>query len=357
MEFALTTAKAFGREDQALRMHYPDFVYRVLREEGHSTEVLLAGTKLTDKLLKDPNHRFSYASLYRLTLNALHAAGDPHLGIRLGRRFEATYVGLPAYTAMNAAHFRDALRVLSRFFFMTFPTMEFFVVDECGHPDQVEVQLRPKFPLEEIEYFMSSFALVACDGLFRAILRRPDVTLHGQMMAQEPADWQTVSTRIDFPISFGAGEIRLFLPTDLLDLPLPGADPINHARLLALCEQSAVHIVEGATPVGLVVAYLEENWNSNVSLSEAAAELGFSERGLRRQLKRSGTSFRALSDQVRFSRAKEMLLKTKKSVSTVAYELGYDSPSNFARSFKRWSGVTPKAFREEGASVEPVGRK
>lgn len=346
----MTTEKAFGREDPALPMHYPGFLYRVLRDEGHRSDELLAGTGLSDELLKDPNHRFSYASLYRLTLNALQVAGDPHLGIRLGQRFEATYVGLPAYTAMNAAHFRDALQVLSRFFFMTFPTIEFSWSDAHGHADQIEVCLRPRFPLDEIEYFLSGFALTACDGLFRAILRKPQVTLCGQMKAGKPVDWQSLAPRIGFPVRFGAREISLFVPAEILDWPLPGADPINHARLLALCEQAAVQIVDDITPTGLVVAYLEQDGNHSASLSQTASALGYSERGLRRQLKHHGTSFRALSDQVRYGHAKTMLLMTDKPVSTVAYELGYDSPSNFARSFKRWTGKTPRAYREEHRS-------
>jgi AraC-like DNA-binding protein len=32
------------------------------------------------------------------------------------------------------------------------------------------------------------------------------------------------------------------------------------------------------------------------------------------------------------------------SVKEVAYNLGFSDPSNFARAFKRWEGVTPKAF-------------
>lgn len=340
-------------------MHYPGFIFRTLREEGHRAEALLAGTELMEESLRDPNHRFSFSSLRRLTLNALELTGDPHLGIRLGDRFEATYVGLPAYTAMNAARFEDALSILSRFFFMTFPTIEFSVLKEMSGPEtgEVGVRLRPKFPLEEIGYFISGFALVACDGLFRTILRKPMVTAHGQMMVIQPAGWETVSGHVRFPISFGAGEICLFLPTGFLGMPLPGADPINHARLLALCEQSAASVAGDATPVGLVVAFLEDGRNIDASLSETAAALGFSERGLRRQLEQAGTSFRALVDEVRYTRARDMLLNTAKPISMLAYELGYDSPSNFARSFKRWSGMTPKAFREDGAARRAVGRK
>lgn len=345
--------KALTREDSALPMHYPGFVYRALCEEGVPSADLLAGTELTAELLHDPNHRFSFLSLRRLTLNALDLTGEPHLGIRLGKRFEATYIGLPAYAAMNAASFIDALNVLSRFFVLTFPTIDFHVLKDAsdhgtgGGQDEAEIQLRPNLPYDEIRYFISGFALSACDGLFHSILRRPKVTLRGQMMADKPADWDTVSAQFAFPVSFGGDEVRLFVPAELLDLPLPGTDPVNHSRLLALCEQAAAQAAVATTLEASVVAFLQEDENIGASLSETAAALGFSERGLRRQLEHSGTSFRTLVDQVRYGRARNMLINTAKPISTVAYELGYDSPSNFARSFKRWTGKTPKAYRED----------
>ncbi len=353
--------KTFTSRDPALPMHYPGFIVRSLRQEGHCSEALLAGTELTDERLGDPNHRFSFSSLRRLTLNALEVTGEPHLGIRLGERFEATYVGLPAYTAMNAAQFRDALNILSRFFGMAFPTISFCLVyhrtREATADDKVEVQLRPRFPLEDIGYFISSFALVACDGLFRTILREPRVTASGKMMVSEPAEWKTVSMQVRFPISFDASQISLFLPTGCLGTALPGADPVNHARLLDLCEQTAVSGGIDPTPLGQVVAYLGDGRSIGSSFAETAAALGFSERGLRRKLEQSGTSFRELVDQVRYSRARDLLTYTNKPVSVIAYELGYDSPSNFARSFKRWSGMTPKAFRETRSAQQLPGRK
>ncbi|MEO1618220.1 MAG: helix-turn-helix domain-containing protein [Planctomycetota bacterium] len=41
-----------------------------------------------------------------------------------------------------------------------------------------------------------------------------------------------------------------------------------------------------------------------------------------------------------------MLIYTARSVQDIAYELGYEAPSNFARSFKRWTGSSPTEFRE-----------
>ena len=45
-------------------------------------------------------------------------------------------------------------------------------------------------------------------------------------------------------------------------------------------------------------------------------------------------------------RASAMLLDTEKSISEIAYEVGYSSPSNFCAAFKRQYSITPLKYRE-----------
>ncbi|MEL7471642.1 MAG: AraC family transcriptional regulator, partial [Pseudomonadota bacterium] len=152
-------------------------------------------------------------------------------------------------------------------------------------------------------------------------------------------------------------ENLIIFPEDLLDRSLPGADPINHARFLGLCEQFAAEMAFETTPVTQVMAILEGAQSLTVSLSDVAAELGYSERGLRRQLERSGTSYRKLVDQVREQRARNILSGSTQPIKAIAGVLGFESSSNFARSFKRWTGLTPKAFREQAQHQDDAGRK
>jgi len=138
--------KAFTSEDPALPTDYPGFIFRMMRKEGHQAAALLAGTGLTEARLGDPNFRFAFWSLRRLVLNLLAESGDPHLGIRLAQQFEAAYMGLPAYAAMNAASLRDALGVLGRFIFLAFPTIGFELAesgDTLG-AGEAAVRLRPR---------------------------------------------------------------------------------------------------------------------------------------------------------------------------------------------------------------------
>ncbi len=45
--------------------------------------------------------------------------------------------------------------------------------------------------------------------------------------------------------------------------------------------------------------------------------------------------------------AKNILLKPNKSVSEVAYELGFEYPQYFSRLFKKKEGISPSKFREK----------
>jgi len=341
--------KVFTPDDPALPMNYPGFVFRKLREESYSAEELLAGTGLEETLLSDPHYRCGFQPLQRLLVNAIEQTDDPHLGVRLAREFQPTYIGLPAYTAMNAATCRTGVAALERFFFLNFPAFDLKLLerDHGLRDDEVAIRFWSKFPFDVLEYFAFSSVMIAINGLLKAMLGIEQVTTRAELTTSRPDSWSDIADIVRVPVSFGAGRNQIVFRQDHLDRPLPGADPINHARLLGLCEQFAEETAFETTPVTQVIAILEGAPTSTVSLSDVASELGYSERGLRRQLDRSGTSFRKLLDQVREQRARTLLSGSTQPIKAIAGALGFESSSNFARSFKRWTGHTPKAFREQ----------
>ncbi|MDD7910005.1 AraC family transcriptional regulator ligand-binding domain-containing protein [Pseudovibrio exalbescens] len=352
--------KTFTPDDPALPMNYPGFIFRELREEGYAASDLLTGTWLDESHLSDPHFRCGFQPLRRLLLNAIERTGEPDLGIRLALKFQPTYIGLPAYTAMNAARFEDGLDVLKRFFFLNFPALDVSIIKALSglQGPEAAVRLRSKFHFEDLEYFGFSSAIVAINGLLKAMLRTDQVATRAEMTISAPERWPAIEAEIGFPIVFEASENQIIFPETLLDRPLPGADPINHARLLGLCEQFAQEMAFETTPVTQVTAFLESAPSLAVSLSYVAAELGYSERGLRRQLDRSGTSYRKLVDQVREQRARTLLSGSTLPIKAIAGVLGFETSSNFARSFKRWTGFTPKAFRDQLAlTLDKADRK
>lgn len=340
-------ASSLPETEPALLMHYPGFVFRALCNEGHNPAALLAGTGLSKDSLSDPMFRSGLPPIRRLILNAIEETGDPHLGLRLACEFEPNFAGLPAFTAMSATTLKDALEVLNRFFSLSFPVLEFTFPDmgATPGPHEVAIRLRPRIPLGEIAYFSCISALVGCEGLCRAILRTQQVTLRAETVVAEPEGWAAVAGQLDFPVRFEADENRIYLPISLLNQPLPGSDPINHRRFVALCEDFAMQPHVATTEVARVKKFIREQQRFDIPLPQVAAGLGYSERSLRRQLERSGTSYRRLIDEVREHRAHELLTGSTMRITSIAHALGFESASNFARSFKRRTGFTPTAYR------------
>ena len=57
----------------------------------------------------------------------------------------------------------------------------------------------------------------------------------------------------------------------------------------------------------------------------------------------------SLKDEVRCSRAQDLLRRTRQPVKQIAHQLGYRSEKSFARAFRQWTGATPSDWRAGGA--------
>ncbi len=80
-----------------------------------------------------------------------------------------------------------------------------------------------------------------------------------------------------------------------------------------------------------------------------ATALNMSPRSLHRQLQEEGASLQQLKDEVRFERAKDLLLRTTKPIKQVAASSGFRNEKSFTRAFHDWSGETPGGFRQRSA--------
>ena len=71
-------------------------------------------------------------------------------------------------------------------------------------------------------------------------------------------------------------------------------------------------------------------------------------RTLQRRLAAEGTSLQREVEQIRKVMAIAVLRDRSVAIEDVAFLLGYSEPSTFFRSFKRWTGFTPRHFHDGG---------
>ncbi len=76
-----------------------------------------------------------------------------------------------------------------------------------------------------------------------------------------------------------------------------------------------------------------------------AARLRCSRSTLFRRLREEGTSYRQVLDDLRRELATSYLQAGRVSVAEVAYLVGFSEAAAFTRTFRRWTGTTPGAYR------------
>lgn len=86
----------------------------------------------------------------------------------------------------------------------------------------------------------------------------------------------------------------------------------------------------------------------DTSIESLAKALGMSARTLQRRLSEEGTRYNQVLDDIRTEFAKRYLARGTVSASEVAYLVGFTEPPAFFKAFKRWTGMTPGAFQQQG---------
>jgi AraC-like DNA-binding protein len=74
--------------------------------------------------------------------------------------------------------------------------------------------------------------------------------------------------------------------------------------------------------------------------------LGISRSTLQRRLREEGTSYQEVLDATRRDLAIRYLTKTTLRADEIANVLAYRDANSFSRSFRRWTGLSPLAFRQ-----------
>jgi AraC-like DNA-binding protein len=143
-------------------------------------------------------------------------------------------------------------------------------------------------------------------------------------------------------------------------------EPSRYASMVTLLEsfadqlsrhaESLAVIEEGKVPASIAKArrYIHEHLGESITLGEVAKVAGLSESHFCRLFR--GVAGLTLTDYVnrcRIEWAKEELLNQAKRVSEIAFEVGYQSLSQFNRSFVRIVGLAPSPWRD--AEIAKVG--
>src|SRR6187402_226422 len=86
--------------------------------------------------------------------------------------------------------------------------------------------------------------------------------------------------------------------------------------------------------------------HTELSIERVASDLNLTKRTLQRRLQDQNTNFAQLRDDLRFHYAIKYLIDDQLSVDRVSRALDFSDRTSFTNAFKRWTGLSPSAFRK-----------
>jgi AraC-like DNA-binding protein len=150
------------------------------------------------------------------------------------------------------------------------------------------------------------------------------------------------------PIRFRQPETRVFMDPSVMRIPQLYADAPSSELLEHYIQATLQHPhVEDDLTTALRRSLTGMLASEHATLAAAAKSLGVSRRGLQRKLAARGTSYRELLRALRFELALSLLNQRDMRVDEAADSLGFSELSSFSRAFKRWAGMSPRAYRRK----------
>ena len=311
---------------------------RLVTELGGSESDLFQGLPVRAEELVDPSMTVPVPTAVAIAERARAITGERGIGIYQGLKTYGPEHGYLGFAAMSAATLREAIETLCTYSPVR-STAFAFSLETRGSRAALVVAERADFGSARDVVMLSLLIGLWHTTVVSLGRERPDTVI--ELMLPEPDYYHRFRDRKP-QVRFGCPIHQLVFDASLLDLSLPPADPVSFRLARDECERMLRSISERSRLVDQVARLALRAEGGSRTLKEVAEVLGVSPRTLRRHLTGHGTSFAAVRDDERRRRS-TILLGSGLSIGAVATRLGYATPGNFIRAYRKWTGKTPAA--------------
>lgn len=332
--------------ESSVAINYIRSALTAARAAGLDLGQLMTAAGIQPTLLAEDRARVSHGQYLRLTLGAMRALDDEFLcrgGIR------RTPMGTFALMARGVIHEPTLQRALVHaiHFYNTFlPDIRLSL---HRHGDRAVVSVTLDDPLMDPEHVLVEVMLVLVQR-FAGWLVDHRIGLSGaEFTYAAPPHVDEYRMLFHCPLTFNAPRNAIWFAARQLDWPV-AQTPRTLRRFLREAPGNLLVIPDNDNSVTAQVrASLGRDFSEELpDFEEVASRLRVTPQTLRRRLREEGTSYQEIKDNIRRDAAIGYLARPQLSIMEIAQLMGFSEPSTFHRAFKKWTGLTPGAYRQGG---------
>ncbi|MCO7223874.1 AraC family transcriptional regulator [Pleionea sp. CnH1-48] len=316
----------------------------VLSEYLVPVEHLLRCTNIKYSAIHNDDYLISSDDFIQLCQNAIELTNNPHLGLLIGNRLNICSLKELGYALISSEDLWSTLEFVLDEINKEFLAFQF---EQSLHTDKGVVYLDVMPETQAIEQFIVETLFSFAFNLTRylKVPHSDKIEYHFAFDANDDYPYEML-----FPnVRTSSGRNYIVLPQEALHTASPLADKntFHSARQVRLRMNEHEHCNSLEEKIKNILLNAEYELPT---LDMVAEQLFSTPWTISRKLKKSGTSFQALVDEVRINKASHLLAHSKVNVSDISQMLGYSDVSSFRRAFRRWFGVSPREYRDSKRS-------
>ncbi|MFC2995920.1 AraC family transcriptional regulator [Acinetobacter sichuanensis] len=265
-----------------------------------------------------------------------------HLGLLMGKKASLANTGPLRFLVLNAATLRDALQSLFHYGQLWYKGLFLSIKEEQGYAG---IQMRIEGDAPDKEQLQTAY-LVATVSIMEMVLGKSWHPTLVRISYPKPKSAHLYEKLFGCPVWFGQSQHELLFPQKELDQQRSGHD--NQLDDFLRTHLTALHDHKKNDLQIQVCQMIEELLpHGDCSIDRVSEYFSVHRFTLYRYLSQQNTSFEILLEQTRKNKAKQLLENSEMTILEIAQLLGYEAQGNFSRAFKRWYGISPRAWRKQ----------
>ncbi|MFV3416041.1 AraC family transcriptional regulator [Pseudomonas nitroreducens] len=328
--------------ERTIASHFVRAAIRGAQRKGLDVQALLRNAGIAPVILDEPRARIDPSQFTSLMQHLWEALDDEYMGLGSLPSKRGTF----AMMCNAIIHCRTLEKALGRgsLFYGLFPEAPRIELVRDG--DNARLTL-DETHLRDPDHFLAESLLLIWHRLASWLIGQRIRLEEATFSYPAPEHQAEYDLLFPCPRRFSASSTSLLLQARYLDMPL-----LQDERTLKhFLKDSPADLLArpdgGDSLTSQIRRLLGRDCRSWPDLEQVAAQLHMSPQTLRRHLREEGPNFQELKDQLRRDLAIYYLGRDEHSIQDIADQLGFSEPSAFHRAFKKWTGLTPGAYRAQ----------